>query len=261
MKSRFSIVFRTGGCRGGGMVECWRGGYGAWVRWVRCMGAVYGCSGCGTVHGCVLYVNAPHCTHHTLPPYRLYRTMYKNTCTRCTVPYVPNAPYQINPCENPKLVDRNCFSLWHIMSNRKHAMWNKKHAMWNTKHDICKHIPYFEKWPNVSWMEPSLRNLSEPNVSWTKPSLRNLSEPNVSWMEPSLRNLSEPNVSWMEPSLRNLSEPNVSWTKPSLRNLSEPNVSWMEPSLRNLSEPNVSWMEPWLRNLSEPNVSWITLGT
>ena len=24
-----------------------------------------------------------------------------------------------------QLVDRNCFSLWHIMSNRKHAMWNK----------------------------------------------------------------------------------------------------------------------------------------
>ena len=63
------------------------------------------------------------------------------------------------------------------------------------------------------------------------------SEPNVSWMEPSLRNLSEPNVSWMEPSLRNLSEPNVSWMEPWLRNLSEPNVSWMEPWLRNLSEP------------------------
>ena len=166
-----------------------------------------------------------------------------------------------------QLVDRNCFSLWHIMSNRKHAMWNKKHAMWNTKHVICKHIPYFEKWPNVSWMEPSLRNLTEPNVSWMEPSLRNLSEPNVSWMEPwlpnvswmepSLRNLSEPNVSWMEPSLRNLSEPNVSWTEPSLRNLSEPNVSWMEPSLRNLSKPNISWMEPGLRNLSEPNVSWM----
>ena len=170
-----------------------------------------------------------------------------------------------------QLVDRKCFSLWHIMSNRKHAMWNKKHAMWNTKHVTCKHIPYFEKWPivswmepwlrnltepNVSWMEPSLRNLSEPNISWMEPSLRNLSKPNVSWMEPSLRNLSEPNVSWMEPSLRNLSEPNVSWTEPSLRNLSEPNVSWMEPSLRNLSEPNVSWMEPGLRNLSEPNVSW-----
>ena len=117
-----------------------------------------------------------------------------------------------------QLVDRNCFSLWHIMNNRKHAMWNKKHAMWNTKHVICKHIPYFEKWPNVSWMEPSLRNLSEPNVSWMEPSLRNLSEPNDSWMEPSLRNLSEPNVSWMEPWLRNLSEPNVSWMEPSLQN-------------------------------------------
>ena len=127
-------------------------------------------------------------------------------------------------------------------------MWNKKHAMWNTKHVIHKHIPYFEKWPNVSWMEPWLRNLSEPNVSWMEPSLRNLSKPNVSCTEPCLRNLSEPNVSWMEPSLRNLSEPNVSWTEPSLRNLSEPNVSWMEPSLRNLSEPNVSWMEPSLRN-------------
>ena len=155
-----------------------------------------------------------------------------------------------------QLVDR-AFSLWHIMSNRKHAMWNKKHATWNTKHLICKHIPYFEKWPNVSWMEPSLRNLSEPNVSWMEPWLRNLSEPNVSWMEPWLRNLSEPNVSWMEPWLRNLSEPNVSWMEPSLRNLSKPNVSWMEPSLRNLSEPNVSWMEPSLRNLSEPNVSWM----
>ena len=139
--------------------------------------------------------------------------------------------------------------------------------MWNTKHVICKHIPNFEKWPHVSWvepwlrnlsepMEPLLRNLSKPNVSWMEPSLRNLSKPNISWMEPGLRNLSEPNVSWMEPSLRNLSEPNVSWMEPSLRNLSKPNVSWMEPSLRNLSKPNVSWMEPWLRNLSEPNVSW-----
>ena len=133
-----------------------------------------------------------------------------------------------------QLVDRNCFSLWHIMSNRKHAVWNKKHAMWNTKHVICKHIPYFEKLRHVSWMEPWLRNLTEPNVSWMEPSLRNLSEPNVSWMEPSLRNLSEPNVSWMEPSLRNLSEPNISWMEPGLRNLSEPNVSWMEPGLRNL---------------------------
>ena len=159
-----------------------------------------------------------------------------------------------------QLVDRNCFSLWHIMSNRKHAMWNKKHAMWNTKHVICKHIPYFEKWPNVSWMEPWLRNLTEPNVSWMEPWLRNFSEPNVSWMEPSLRNLSKPNVSWMEPSLRNLSEPNVSWMEPSLRNLSEPNISWMEPGLRNLSEPNVSWMEPSLRNLSKPNISWMEPG-
>ena len=156
-----------------------------------------------------------------------------------------------------QLVDRNGFSLWHIMSNRKHAMWNKKHARWNTKHVICKHMPYFEKWPNVSWMEPWLRNLTEPNVSWMEPSLRNHTEPNVSWMDPWLRNHTEPNVSWMEPWLRNLSEPNVSWMEPSLRNLSEPNVSWTEPSLRNLSKPNVSWMEPSLRNLSEPNVSWM----
>ena len=95
--------------------------------------------------------------------------------------------------------------------------------------------PFFNN--AVSWVEPSLRNLSKPNVSWMEPSLRNLSEP-----VPFLRNLSEPNISWMEPSLRNLSEP-----VPFLRELSEPNISWMEASLRNLSEP-----VPFLRNLSEP---------
>ena len=166
-------------------------------------------------------------------------------------------PKKISPCENPNSWWTGTVFRFDILWVTENMLCETKKAMWNTKHVICKHIPYFEKWPNVSWMEAWLRNLSEPNVSWMEPSLRNLSKPNVSWMEPSLRNLSEPNVSWMEPSLRNLSEPNVSWTEPSLRNLSEPNVSWMEPSLRNLSKPNISWMEPGLRNLSEPNVSWM----
>ena len=108
---------------------------------------------------------------------------------------LPSIPTQENkPMWKPQqLVDRNCFSLWHIMSNSKHAMWNKKTCY--MKHKTC-----YIKTYHIS--EP-LGNLSEPNVSWMEPWLRNLSEPNVSWMEPSLRNLSEPNVSWMEPWLRN----------------------------------------------------------
>ena len=104
--------------------------------------------------------------NHTQNPIKNHLTPIKT---------IPLPQKKNKPMWKPQqLVDRNCFSLWHIMSNRKHAMWNKKHAVWNTKHILCKHIPYFEKWPNVSWMEPWLRNLTEPNVSWMEPWLRNL---------------------------------------------------------------------------------------
>ena len=186
-----------------------------------------------------------------------------------------------------QLVDRNCFSLWHIMSNREHAMWNTKHAMWNKKHVICKHIPYFEKWPNVSWMEPWLRNLTEPNVSWMEPWLRNLSEPNISWMEPSLRNPSKPNVSWMNlhfGTSRNLTfhewnlhfgtSRNLTFHEWNLHFGTSRNLTCHEWNLhfgisRNLTchewnlhfgtSRNLTFHERnlWLRNLSEPNLSWM----